>query len=256
MNPVRFQLLAFQAALQFLTVLPSGRPVDREKLSGSLPWFPVAGLIIGLVSFLAYALALLIGLPVMAASLIGVLVLSGIAGFLHLDGLADTGDGFFSSRSREKILAIMRDSRIGTMGVVSLFAVLGLKWSALASLPPETAFKALVLVPVLGRSAQVISMTLLPYARTEGGLASVFILRRRRSNMYWALGISVGAALILAGAVGLAALFAAAAAAALFSLWCRKKINGITGDTLGAVTEIVETAAMLAICVAVTGLAR
>ncbi len=251
MKPLRFQLQAFQAALQFLTVLPAGRPVDREQLADSLPWFPVAGLIIGLVSALAYALALLIGLPVMAASLIGVLVLSGIAGFLHLDGLADTGDGFFSSRSREKILIIMRDSRIGTMGVVSLFAVLGLKWSALAYLPPETAFKALIVAPVLGRSAQVISMTLLPYARAEGGLASVFIALKRRSNMYLALGISGGAALIFAGAGGFAALLAAAAAAVLFSLWCREKISGITGDTLGAVTEIVETAALLAICLAV-----
>ncbi len=239
------------AAMQFLTVIPAGEHAPREALGRALPWFPVVGLIIGVGAGLAYALALVLGLPPMAASLVGVLVLSGLSGFLHLDGVADTADGFFSARSRDKILDIMRDSRIGTMGVVGLFAVLGLKWAALASMPPDTAWTALVLAPVLGRAAQVCSMTLLPYARSSGGLASIFINNRRRSNMYWALGIA-GIAALFGGGAGVGALILGALAAFLFNLWCMKKISGITGDTVGAATEVVETAALCTICALVT----
>ena len=235
------------AALQFLTVIPAGGHVPQEALGRALPWFPVVGLIIGIGAGLAYALALLLGLPPPAASLVGVLVLSGLSGFLHLDGVADTADGFFSARPREKILDIMRDSHVGTMGVVGLFAILGLKWAALASMPPDTAWKALVLAPVLGRAAQVCSMTLLPYVRSSGGLASIFINNRSRSNMYWALGIA-GIAALFGGGAGVAALVLGALAAFLFSLWCMRKIGGITGDTVGAATEVVETAALCAIC--------
>ena len=240
-------LQPFLAALQFLTIIPVGGRIPQTALGRAMPWFPVAGLVIGVGAGLAYTLALLLGLPPMAASLVGVLVLSGLSGFLHLDGVADTADGFFSARSREKILDIMRDSHVGTMGVVGLFAVLGLKWAALTSMPPVAAWKALVLAPVLGRAAQVCSMALLPYARSTGGLASIFINSRRRSDIYWTLGIA-GIASLLAGGAGVAALILGAVAAYLFSLWCLKKIGGITGDTVGAATELVETAALCAIC--------
>jgi len=240
-------LQPFLAALQFLTIIPVGGQIPQTALERAMPWFPVAGLVIGVGAGLAYTLALLLGLPPMAASLVGVLVLSGLSGFLHLDGVADTADGFFSARSRDKILDIMRDSHVGTMGVVGLFAVLGLKWAALTSMPPDTAWKALVLAPVLGRAAQVCSMALLPYARSTGGLASIFINSRRRSDIYWTLGIA-GIASLLAGGAGVAALILGALAAYLFSLWCLKKIGGITGDTVGAATEVVETAALCAIC--------
>ncbi|EFI33800.1 cobalamin 5'-phosphate synthase [Desulfonatronospira thiodismutans ASO3-1] len=240
-------LQPFLAALQFLTIIPVGGQIPQTALGRAMPWFPVAGLVIGVGAGLAYTLTLLLGLPPMAASLVGVLVLSGLSGFLHLDGVADTADGFFSARSREKILDIMRDSHVGTMGVVGLFAVLGLKWAALTSMPPVAAWKALVLAPVLGRAAQVCSMALLPYARSTGGLASIFINSRRRSDIYWTLGIA-GIASLLAGGAGVAALILGAVAAYLFSLWCLKKIGGITGDTVGAATEVVETAALCAIC--------
>ena len=240
-------LQPFLAALQFLTIIPVGGQIPQTALGRAMPWFPVAGLVIGVGAGLAYTLALLLGLPPMAASLVGILTLSGLSGFLHLDGVADTADGFFSARSREKILDIMRDSHVGTMGVVGLFAVLGLKWAALTSMPPVAAWKALVLAPVLGRAAQVCSMALLPYARSTGGLASIFINSRRRSDIYWTLGIA-GIASLLAGGAGVAALILGALAAYLFSLWCLKKIGGITGDTVGAATEVVETAALCAIC--------
>ncbi|WP_291318972.1 adenosylcobinamide-GDP ribazoletransferase [Desulfonatronospira sp.] len=235
------------AALQFLTVIPAGSHVPQQALGRAMPWFPAAGLLIGVGAGLAFALALLLGLPPLAASLVGVLVLSGLSGFLHLDGVADTADGFFSARSRDRILDIMRDSHVGTMGVVALFAILGLKWAALASMPPGMAWKALVLAPILGRTAQVCSMTLLPYARSSGGLASIFINSRRRSDIYWVLGFA-GIASLFVGIPGIAALILGTAAAFIFSLWCMKKIGGITGDTVGTATEVVEVAALCAIC--------
>ncbi len=240
MNKVKAQLAPFLAALQFLTVIPVPAYVERTELVRCQPWFPVVGLVIGLGAGLAYGLAILLGLPPMVAAMVGVLALSGLNGFLHLDGAADTADGFFSARTRDRILDIMRDSRIGTMGVVGLIAVLGLKWSALASMPADAAWTALILAPVLGRSAQVLSMNLLPYARPEGGLVSIFMHHPKRSNVYWALGLAVGFALILGGGSGLVGLMFAAAAGVLFSLWCMRMLAGITGDTVGAITEIVE----------------
>ncbi|MFZ2633133.1 MAG: adenosylcobinamide-GDP ribazoletransferase [Desulfosalsimonadaceae bacterium] len=236
------------AALQFLTILPIRQAFDSKQTGGSLVWFPAAGLVVGVCAAACYGLCIGLRLPESLAALAGVLALGGFSGFLHLDGVADTADGFFSSRSRERTLEIMRDSRIGTMGAVGVFGVLALKWSALASLPPGMGWRALILGPIVGRAAQVITMTWLPYARPEGGLASVFLSHcTRRTAMLNGLA-GVVAAGFLSGGKGLIAICLAAVFALGFNAWCLKKINGITGDTLGAVSEGVETIILCALC--------
>ena len=171
------------AALQFLTIMPVPVKTTPSDMAKSLPWFPVAGLVTGLGAAAAFLAAHGVGMPPMMAGLIGVLALSGLNGFFHLDGVADTADGFFSARPREKVLEIMRDSRIGTMGVVGLFFILGLKWSALAAMTPGEGWRALLIAAVLARAALVLSMGLAPYARKEGGLVSVFLQGRTPSGM-------------------------------------------------------------------------
>lgn len=240
----------FLAALQFLTILPVKRNIDPKDTGRSLVWFPAVGLVIGGCSAVVFKLAKLCGLSPLVSAMAGVLALCLLSGFLHIDGVADTADGFFSSRPREKILDIMRDSRLGTMGAAALFFILGLKWAALCSMPQGMAVRALILAPIAGRTAQVITLAYLPYARKSGGLASVFIPNRSFSTLVVVSLFTIVAAFVAGGVKGLVAIGVSCLAGACFNLWCMAKIDGMTGDTIGAISEIVET---VIICVFSSG---
>ena len=136
----------------------------------------------------------------------------------------------------------MRDSRTGAMGVIVVALVLLLKFAALSSVPPAVFFKAVCLMPIAGRCAIVFSMALLPYARQEGGLGRLFYSGNCRLSAGWAFVflfvltpfIGIRTTVLLCGitiATGL-----------VFSVWCRQKIGGATGDTLGAICELTEMA--------------
>ena len=227
------------AAIQFLTLVPvPGAGCDPGALGGSVPFFPVVGLLIGgLVAALDAAVgAILLPLPASVLVVIGMLAVSG---GLHLDGLADTADGFLSARPRDRILEIMRDSHVGAMGVVAIVSVLTLKIAALASVPAARRWSTLILMPTAGRCAMVLEMALLPCAR-PGGLAAQFAGGTPRLNAGWALGFLVVAGYLAAGTFGLSAAAAACGATLAMSLWCHRKIGGFTGDTLGATCELAE----------------
>ena len=228
------------AALQFLTVCPlvSRVSCDERDIGRSTPWFPLVGLLIGVVvAVLDFFLRAVFPLPV--ASVIDVIALLAASGGLHADGLADTADGFFSSRPRAQILEIMRDSRIGAMGVVALICVFALKVSALSAVPPWMRASTLILMPFVGRGTMLIQLEMNDYART-GGLCSLFVQNLRRSDVIMTLGVLVAVGILDAGTVGLCAVLASAAGIAIFSLWCRKMIGGFTGVTLGAGCELAE----------------
>lgn len=244
------------AALRFLTILPvpGSWGTAEEDLARSVPWFPVVGLLLGAAAaVIAWALAL-VAPPTVAAAAI-VIVLLSFSGCLHLDGLSDTADGLLSSRSRERILEIMKDSHVGAMGVVAIFCVLLLKFASLASLPAKAFWPAVLLMPLSGRCALVLHMAILPYARPEG-LGMVFYRRRPR----WA---AVGATVVLAatafavfGSLGLAIWAACVAVTLAFSVYVYRKIGGATGDTLGAVCEIIEIVPALTLAVGPLNMVR
>jgi adenosylcobinamide-GDP ribazoletransferase len=177
-----------------------------------------------------------------------VLLLMVFSGCLHLDGLSDTADGFLSSRSRERTLEIMKDSHVGAMGVIAIVGVLLLKFAALASIPPARLWPAVLLMPLAGRAAIVIHLAVLPYARPDG-LARVFYQRR-----VWPAAV-VSALLLVAVAwfvldlkgFGIWVLWLVATLA--LAAYVRRKIGGTTGDTLGAVCEIIEVLPAVAIAV-------
>lgn len=237
------------AALQFLTILPVPVKTEKKDLENALPWFPAAGLVIGAAAAIVLVVARFSGIPPVMAGLLGVLALSGMNGFFHLDGVADTADGFWSARPKEQILEIMRDSRIGTMGVTGLFFILGLKCSALSAMDPGTGWRALIIAAAAARAAQVLTMGLIPYARGKGGLASVFLENRPPSHMVIVSVSGLLIATLFGGIAGIGALFTAAAAIFVFNGFCIKKIGGMTGDTLGALTEITETAVLCSMAV-------
>jgi adenosylcobinamide-GDP ribazoletransferase len=231
------------AAFRFLTIIPLPKSFGcaAEDLDDSPLFFPLVGAVLGLIAA-AGAWLLWKILPPMAAATALTILLFSFSGALHLDGLADTADGFFSSRSREKVLEIMRDSRIGVMGVVALFAVLLLKVSSLVALNGTEAARAAFLMPVAGRCVLVIMMTLLPYVRPEGGLATRFYSRATVWPTLLCIITLYVLCSIISGIAGMVLASLVLAVVLLFGIFCFRRIGGITGDTMGAACEIAETA--------------
>jgi adenosylcobinamide-GDP ribazoletransferase len=236
----------FRSAIQFMTTLPAGRVAEFDP-AGMVPWFPAVGLLLG--GFLALFDTLAVrwwGLPTVAV--LEVVLLAAMTGALHLDGLGDTADGLFSRRSREKILEIMKDSHTGSMGVVAIGSAMALKWAGLSALEDHRLL-LLVLVPAYARSAILLAMRFLEYGRPAGGIGQPFFSRRLSLRRFW------GVALTMALSIGLGprALWLNLAffliTAAVIGYYA-KRLGCITGDMLGALTEITEAALFL---VAATG---
>jgi adenosylcobinamide-GDP ribazoletransferase len=233
-------LRQFLAAIRFLTILPMpGRAGTHEDdLAGSVPYFPLIGLLLGgIAAAVAWAAAQYA--PPMLAALAIVVTLMALSGCLHLDGLADTADGLLSSRSRERMLEIMKDSRTGAMGVMAIVCVVLVKFAALASVPPAQLWRTALLMPLAGRCAIVLHMALLPYVRPEG-LGTVFCRRRARGSAIWAVAVLLAVAWAVLAWRGITVWVASMAVAAVLAVYLWRKIGGTTGDTFGAVCELVE----------------
>jgi adenosylcobinamide-GDP ribazoletransferase len=203
-----------------------------------LPWFPAAGLFIGALLCLFDFFASWIWGGA-AVAVLDVVFLAILTGGLHLDGLGDAADGLYGKRTREKALSIMKDSRIGAMGVIAIFAVLSIKGAALSDLS-EMRYAALFLVPAYARSGLLFGIRLLPYGRPEGGTGTPFFGRTLSAADLLPILIPVALSFVLFGsrAILFNVLFAAITAAILF--FYKKRIGCITGDMLGAMCEILE----------------
>lgn len=242
---MRAWLADFRGAVSFLTVLPagSGTLFRPERMSG---FFPVVGLLLGLIVAGVDMLARFLW-PAPLAALVVVLALIVLTGALHVDGLADAGDGLFSHRSREQILAIMKDSRVGVMGVVCLAGILGLKWGGVWALPQER-FLALILIPAYSRLGMLAGMRWLPYGRPEGGTGAPFCVPSSQGRMFWSALVLIPLSLLLGWqGVGLNVVFVLACAGIL--AFYSRVVGCITGDTLGAMNEILETVLLLYLAV-------
>jgi adenosylcobinamide-GDP ribazoletransferase len=233
-------------ALRTLSILPvPGK--GAQEMASSLPWFAVAGCILGLILYgvvLLADLAMAGGWPQGTAAAVlvgGVLLTRG----LHLDGLADCADGFYGAWDRERALAIMKDPHVGTFGVCALVLVLLARWVALVRLAASGLAFWIVGAYIVSRVAMVELAVWLPYARAEGGTGAAFVQGARPAHALWALA-SAGALLVGAlGSAGAAALAAGWLIAFLCGLYAKRRIGGVTGDVLGACSEIVETAVLL-----------
>lgn len=240
-------------ATAFLTRLPVplAAEVARHPVGAAVRAFPVVGLAVGAIGGLAYVVADLLGLSPTVAALLAIATMAIATGGLHEDGLADAADGL-GARSREQALAIMRDSHIGTFGVMALFFVLSLRVVAL-SYAGSTVEAVLLLIAAAAGSRAVIPalMYMLPPARSDGlGWAAGHPDRRRVVDA-GALG-----ALIVAAALwptwGLIAIAAGTAAACFVGWLARRRLDGQTGDVLGAAQQIAETAILLSYVAAPT----
>jgi adenosylcobinamide-GDP ribazoletransferase len=239
-------MIRFLIALQFLTRLPvrlQAMP-DARQVGSSVLFYPLVGMGIGLllagISLVLPERTDLLG----AALLLGVWVF--ITGALHLDGLADTADGWIGGQGdRGRTLAIMKDPYCGPAGVAAVVTVLLIKFAALAEILAHNGWLPLLLAPLLGRTLLPLLFATLPYVR-PGGIATALAnhLPRRSSLVVitgvWLLVVFGG------GGAGLWALLAAAAAFILLRFCFQRVIGGTTGDTAGAMVELVETAVLAA----------
>ncbi len=253
-------------ALQFLTIIPTPGPrvaSDQSRtpsfdMSSALPWFPLVGALIGTgLALLDWALSPVLALPVRDAALLiaGALV----TGMLHLDGFVDCCDALLGARSLERRLEILRDSRVGAYGAIGAGLLLIARFSALGELGGSLRILALVAAPLLGRWGMVYAVTRFPYARQQG-LGSSF---QRKSGYLIAatalalalLAIAATVATLLRGGVeklpaetatlaGLLALTALLVTWATTAWASRRLGGGLTGDTYGAVNELVELAVL------------
>jgi adenosylcobinamide-GDP ribazoletransferase len=233
---------ALRCALQFLTVLPAGKPA-RFDPAGMVPLFPIVGLIIG--GLLALTDWAALGLwPPAAAAMVDVGLLAGVTGALHLDGLSDTADGLYGNRPRERALDIMKDSRVGAMGVVALILGLGVKWAGIAGMEAHRTV-LLAAIPALARGGMLFGFRFLEYGRPDGGTGHAFFEKRLPWTGFWTL-LPIGGLVLAAGWRGVAVLAVFAVATGTLIRFYRRKMGGVTGDMLGAMVEILEAAMFLA----------
>lgn len=234
-------------AVVFLTRIPVPWHIpDMEaRLPRATPWFPLVGLLIGLIGAAVWlAVDALAGRVL--ASIAAVAATAFATGAFHEDGLADTFDGLGGSHLRERALEIMKDSRVGTYGALVLMLVLLGRVVALAELH-MLAPAALVGAHALARWSSLPLIRALPYARAEGGTGKPFAGGVSREGLAVASAVTAVATLALWGADAMAAWLAAIAVTLLLGAWFRRRLGGITGDTLGAVNQFVELATYLAL---------
>ncbi len=241
----------FILSLQFFTRIPVPVKIeysDRAFAAGS-SFAPLIGLLVGLISAGTCLLAGLSGIRMLAV-LIAMIAEIAVTGGLHLDGLADTFDGLFSYRDRERTLAIMKDSRLGTGGAIGLILVLMMKYILLVSLPDRYLILCLAAMPVLSRMTVSWSAGLSPYARKgEKGMAAGLVEHTGPVEIAIStvLAIIISAILLRFAAVPLGMIVIAFNLAMV--LYVKARIGGITGDVIGAVIELSEVIFLLSVLV-------
>lgn len=240
-----FATLAFMSRLPVPARLLQG--VETERYVRGVVFFPLTGVLLGALSGVVF-LALERGCGTPLAALFSVLALALLTGGFHLDGLADTCDGVFSTRKRERMLEIMRDSRLGTHGGLGLIFVLLGKVLVVNELALRGGhmLPALVCACVAGRSACVLLMYRQRYARQEG-LGNLFI--GKVTGMQSAITLAIGALFcaLLGQTAGLIAFALTLVAVYLLALALKRTLGGQTGDTLGAAIELGELIFLLAL---------
>ena len=242
-------MTSFFLAWQFLTILPGWRSeqeVSPPLLGRSTAFYPLVGLLLGLILWAAYWVFSLAFSRTVCDGLV-LLVLVLVTGAFHLDGLADTLDGMAAGKSIEERLLIMKDHRVGTFGVVGLIMILGIKFLALNSLPDEILGKSLAAALVLSRWSMVQLIYRAPYARPEGGLGKVFKENVKGREMILATATSLILAVLLLRLWGaLLWLIIGVFTLGIQALF-KRKIGGVTGDVLGAANEANEVLGLLLI---------
>jgi adenosylcobinamide-GDP ribazoletransferase len=258
-GPIR-RIWGLPLAVQFLTVLPvrlprlagAGGEHMVPDMAAALPWFPVVGAAIGgLLALLDWALTPIFSVAVRSGV---VLVVSALlTGMLHLDGFVDCCDALLGTRSVERRLEILRDSRVGAYGAIGAALLCVGRFAAVESLPVSARAFPLIVAPLLGRWAIVYAVVRYPYLR-QSGAGRLFRTGPRALALTSpvALVLLMGSSLLVGYprvqgvlVAGLLAIVSLGVAAA-WAWWASRRLGGgLTGDTYGAVNELVELAILV-----------
>lgn len=231
----------FFLAVQFLSRFPTPKyaSISAEEMGRSTSWFPVVGALIGVLLVGVAQLQFWLPAEVVAGLVLAVWIWS--TGALHLDGLADTADGWLGGAGdRQRALDIMKDSRIGTGGGVALVGLLLLKWSLIVVMIEYQAWWFLLVVPVVGRIASIGLMPVTRYVSLNGIAEQMFLHLNKHLIWLWISALLVGLLWVSPG------LLVGVLLAWFWMRWVMIRMTGgMTGDTAGAMTEVMELVFLL-----------
>lgn len=235
---------SFLTALQFLTRIHiKNQDLTAEDFGRSTRFFPLVGALLGIIYVLvAWALTAVFGWASLVTTLIMLLPVFFTGGLL-LDGFMDTVDGVFSGRERERQLEIMKDSRVGSFGVIALVALMFINWTTLRDINLQYLVSALFLMPIIGRMGMVLVICAFPYARPEG-MGRIFAAMADRRTFLLALTTTLFFT-ISHGVLGMVALGVGLIFAYGLGRWLMGKLGGLTGDTYGAIETLTETVVLV-----------
>lgn len=229
--------------------VPAVAPGRRSIAKSAWLW-PLIGALLASLAYAVGVTAIWLGLPGELAAGLGIAILVFLTGALHEDGLADCADAFWGGWTKDRRLEILKDSRIGAYGVIALIFSFGFRWISVALLFETThAFAGLVVAAMLSRTAMGTLMHFLPNARSTGLAANTG--RPDIAQIGLAIFLSMIAALLLFGSIGLLLLLVTAGTSAIWGRLAFAKIGGQTGDVLGASQQLCEITVLLAILIAI-----
>lgn len=245
-----FSFRKFKLALSYVSAIPLGQEElpDQKELSGLGFYLPVVGLLFGLLLAALQLVFRFLSAAELIASFFLLLAWLALSGGIHIDGLMDSCDGLFSRQAPERMLEIMRDSRVGNFGALAGFLLLLAKFVGLLSLPDSLALPALMLIPLLARLSEVYVICSFPYARKEG-MGKLWHDSSSGKDLLdaavFSLIVVVLVCLFFQTATPALLIPMAAVPGLFFAFLAQKALGGQTGDTYGAVVEIAEAGALL-----------
>ena len=233
---------SLRLAIGFLTIFPLA-PRGVEQMGPARAYFPLVGLALGgILAGLDFAARQALPAPVVGALLVVALLVKTRA--IHTEGFLDSCDGLFGGYSRAKRLQILRDTHVGAFAVVGCVGLLLLKWALLADIPGDIRAGLIIVFPCLSRFGMLSTMAAFAYVRGQG-MGTSFQLGTNRWQVAFGLATAVIASGLLLGAAGLFILGAAIVVSLGLGRWISGLLGGMTGDTYGAVNEVVEVTVLL-----------
>lgn len=247
-------------AIRFLTIFPiasfplsnnsnQDEEVLTENFANSMAFFPLVGMLIGVLLVVLRRIFYYLPVSPLIGDTLVLIAWIWLSGGLHLDGFADSIDGFSGGHNKEEILNIMKDSYTGAKGVVALVSLLLLKFVLLVEMPLFLKDAALFFTPTIGRWSMVIAAFLGKPARLKNSMGKLFMdYVGWREIIFASLTMAV-VGILLFKLYFLPLVIIGIAIVLLILKYCQKKIGGISGDVLGAINEIVEVSILLSVCI-------
>lgn len=240
--------LAFLLMLQFLTRIPINinLPCELENFKKGVSFLPVVGSIIGLIQFMTFSL-LKILLPMDICAVLTVAVGVVITGAIHIDGFGDTCDGFFAFKTSDRIIEIMKDSRIGTYACIAIILDILIRVFSIKAIGELNLLHGILLAPIISRTLLAFLFSIGKTAKAKG-TGNFFIGNCGKKEVIIAFLICLIITLPIIGVIkGIIIIAFLIMMVLLFNMYCKSKIGGLTGDTLGAANELMEILSLLII---------